>query len=31
MKISNLEKNHKAMRKEIEVTYDKLIYATDKF
>lgn len=30
MKISNLEKNHKAMRKEIEVTYDKLTYVIDK-
>jgi [ribosomal protein S5]-alanine N-acetyltransferase len=31
MKISNLEKNHKAMRKEIEVTYNKLTYVIDKF
>lgn len=31
MKMLNVEKNHKAMRKEIEVTYDKLTYVIDKF
>ena len=30
MKMSNVEKNHKAMRKEIEVTYNKLTYVINK-
>ena len=31
MKRLRLEKNHKAMRKKIEVTYDKLTYVIDKY